>query len=148
MAIPQFASSQLARDVLSGYVKAFLDSLNGGRTQTRATYECGLREFMRWFERDARFLFAVDDVYRYKDYLTKLRKLRPASVSTYLNALRQFCEYLHQHEVITYNPAKHVRSFVRRRTAGFEALKRVEVDRIKVNSNEYPAIRIKNLGYG
>jgi site-specific recombinase XerD len=143
MAIPQLASSQLTCDVLSGYIKAFLDSLNGGRTQTLATYECGLRDFVRWFERDGRFLFAVDDVYRYKDYLTKSRKLRPASVSTYLNALRQLCKYLHQHGVITYNPAKHVRSFVRRRTAGFEALTQIEVDRLigSVDQNDRRGMR-------
>ena len=143
MAIPQFASSQLTRDVLSGYIKAFLDSLNGARTQTKATYECALREFLRWFEQDGRFLFAVDDVYRYKDYLSRLRKFTPASVSTYLNALRQLCEYLNRHGVIAYNPARHVRSIVHRRPARFEALTKLEVDRLigSVDQNDRRAAR-------
>jgi site-specific recombinase XerD len=130
MAIPQFTSSQLARDVLSEHIRTFLDSLNDRRTQTQATYDAALREFLRWFEREGRFLFIVNDVYRYREYLTNERKFTPASVSTYINALRQFCEFLCRLEVIPYNPARHVRTVVYRRSTRFEALTRDEVDRL------------------
>ena len=143
MAIPQLVPSQITGDVLLGFTKSFMESLTPRSAQTRARYDRALREFARWFELDGRFLFAVDDVYRYREYMSKQQKLSPASIATYLTGLRQFFEFLHQHDVITYNPARYVRSPVGSQVATFEALTKEEVIRLmdSVDQNDRLGIR-------
>jgi site-specific recombinase XerD len=130
MGIPQLTSNLLTRDVLLEHIKQFLDSFGERRTQTRGTYEHALKEFLRWYEQDGMCRFAVDDVLRYRDYLSKLKKLAPASVATYLNGLRQFCEHLLQRGVLEYNPARFVRSSRIPRPKSIEVLTSDEVDRL------------------
>ena len=73
---------------------------------TVGTYRRALREFERWFAGQAdTFRFSKDGVQAYKTYLEKTRSLKPASVSTYLTALRQFCQYLVDIGLIDDNPA-------------------------------------------
>ncbi len=86
----------------------FIRSLSGSRPETRGTYERALRGFTRWFPQDGNFRFQVEDVERYKRYLTSKKKLSQVSVSTYLTALRRFCEYLVGKTILQANPARHV----------------------------------------
>ena len=72
---------------------------------TVGTYSRALREFERWFVGQAdTFRFSEDGVRAYKAYL-ETRSLKKASVSTYLTALRQFCQYLVGIGLMDENPA-------------------------------------------
>ncbi len=76
---------------------------------TVGTYRRALREFERWFAgQAATFFFSEAGVQSYKDYL-ETRSLKKASVSTYLTALRQFCQYLVDIGLMDENPARAVK---------------------------------------
>jgi len=104
--LPQ--SVRMSRRSLAEHFEGFLRSLRGKRPETRGTYQRALREFVRWFERDGAFRFRVEDVERYKQHLTRRKKLSAVSVSTYLTAVRRFCEYLVHAGVLRGNPARSV----------------------------------------
>ena len=93
---------------LKDYFNAFCHELRKKRPETKGTYERALRGFLRWFATDKKFRFLVNDVERYKKYLTKTRKLAQVSVSTYMTALRRFCQYLVDIKVLEKNPAREV----------------------------------------
>jgi integrase/recombinase XerC len=112
------SSVKLSSHQLLSLYDAFLKELRKNPSksgETRGTYERALREFFRWLKIDgslsgaSRFLFRIKDVERYKSYLTKRKKLSPVSVSTYLTALRQFCNHLINAGILDENPAKHVK---------------------------------------
>lgn len=99
---------RMSRRSLAEHFDGFLRSLRSRRPETRGTYQRALREFARWFEQDRAFRFRIEDVERYKDHLTRRKKLSEVSVSTYLTAVRRFCEYLVHVGVLTSNPARTV----------------------------------------
>ncbi len=101
------AGLRLSRKSLQRQLSRFLRSLRSKGPETRGTYERALREFLRWFARDANFCFREPDVVRYRAYL-KRRRLSRVSVSTYLTALRRFCEFLVTKNLLAVNPARHV----------------------------------------
>jgi len=105
----------------SSYV-AFLQSLSRRRPETRGTYARALREFLRWSGKEGRFRFLVRDVERYKRYLMRTRRLSPVSVSTYLTALRRFCNYLVTKKVLRANPAAYVSGIHRPRVHSRDVL--------------------------
>ncbi|MEM1270442.1 MAG: tyrosine-type recombinase/integrase [Bacteroidota bacterium] len=78
--------------------------------ETVGTYRRALNEFERWFAtQKGTFLFRAADVERYKDYLMNTRGLHQVSVSTYLTALRRFCQYLVDVGMLAENPARGVK---------------------------------------
>lgn len=84
---------------------------------TVGTYTRALREFERWFAGQAdTFIFSEDGVRAYKTYLMKTRSLSEASVSTYLTAFRQFCQYLVVIGLMDKNPALAVKGNPRRKS--------------------------------
>jgi len=105
----QFSSVRISHQRLLGYYEGFLKELRKSKPETRGTYERSLHEFIRWYPVDQKFQFRVEDVERYKTYLTKKVKLSPVSVSTYLTALRRLCDYLVELKVLHGNPAKEVK---------------------------------------
>ncbi|NNE46714.1 MAG: tyrosine-type recombinase/integrase [Rhodothermales bacterium] len=77
---------------------------------TVGTYRRALNEFERWFVRiKGKFGFSVEDVTDYKTYLMEDRELHQVSVSTYLTALRRFCQYLVDIGLLEENPARQVK---------------------------------------
>jgi integrase/recombinase XerC/integrase/recombinase XerD len=105
----QFSSVRISHQRLLGYYEGFLKELRKSKPETRGTYERSLHEFIRWYPVDQKFQFRVEDVERYKAYLTKKVRLSPVSVSTYLTALRRLCDYLVDLKVLHGNPAKEVK---------------------------------------
>lgn len=74
--------------------------------ETVGTYRRALNEFERWFvQQKGRFRFTKPGVKEYKHYLMETRQLSQVSVSTYLTALRRFCQYLVDIGLIEENPA-------------------------------------------
>jgi site-specific recombinase XerD len=121
---------RLSRKDLERHFQAFVDHLNGKRPETRGTYQRALREFVRWFALDGDVRFTVSDVERYKRHLTLRKKLSPVSVSTYLTAVRCFCEFLLSRGVLAENPARSVGGNQRPRTHSRDMLSVEEVDRL------------------
>ncbi len=126
----QLKSVRLSRKRLSGLYDGFVRSLAEKRPETKGTYERSLREFLRWTAKDGKCLFRVADVERYKKYLARRRKLSDVSVSTYLTALRQFCEFLIGAGVLAGNPAKEVRGNARPMDHSREIIGYQDVERL------------------
>lgn len=100
---------ELRLSALTEHIGRFIASLESKSKETRGTYERALREFVHFFTLDKNVRFLVQDVQRYKDYLTNVRGLREISVSTYLTSLRRFCQYLLETGVLGANPAVEVK---------------------------------------
>lgn len=118
-----FPPIQLSPRELNRYYANFIEELKDKRPETRGTYERALREFLRWFPGERKFYFQIEDVECYKHYLTNTKRLSEVSVSTYLTALRQFCQYLMRINVLSGNPAKEVGGNKRPMTHSREILK-------------------------
>ena len=102
------------RDLMDEFLTEYLSEKS---KETVGTYRRSLNEFERWFAtQKGRFLFRVADVENYKTYLTKTRGLSQVSVSTYLTAVRRFCQYLVDIGMLAENPALQVKG--NRRPAG------------------------------
>ena len=78
--------------------------------ETVGTYRRSLNEFERWFvTQKGRFRFTTDGIRAYKTYLMETRELSQVSVSTYLTAVRRFCQYLVDIGLLPENPATDVK---------------------------------------
>jgi integrase/recombinase XerC len=99
--------------------------------ETVGTYRRSLREFERWFAgRKGAFRFDAEGVEEYKAYLMQTRKLSQVSVSTYLTALRRFCQYLVDIGLIRENPARGVKGNRRPSSHSRAVLAQKDVDRL------------------
>jgi site-specific recombinase XerD len=131
------ASSETAPLVLSLAeirlrIQDFLrEYLRNRSPETVGTYRRSLNEFERWFVlRSGGFRFTPGDVVAYKTYLGEERGLHEVSVSTYLTALRRFCEYLVDIGVLPENPARGVKGNRRPAAHSRKMLTQEEVDRV------------------
>jgi site-specific recombinase XerD len=102
---------ELSLGQLRRRIGEFLDDyLDGKSDETVGTYRRSLNGFQKWFvQQKGRFRFREDDVRAYKQYLTEERGLSQATVSTYLTALRRFCQYLVDAGLLEENPATGVK---------------------------------------
>lgn len=108
----------------------FLRTLHEKRPETRGTYQRALRQFLHWCRVDQAFRFRVNDVERFKHYLTRKKQLADVSVSTYLTALRQFCQYLIDIGFLKENPAKQVGGNKRPMTHSRTPLRYTDVEKL------------------
>ena len=121
---------RFSRRDLDGHFQGFVEHLKGKRPETRGTYERSLREFVRWFSADGNVHFTTSDIERYKRHLTLRKKLSPVSVSTYLTAVRRFCEFLVSRGILGENPARSVGGNERPRSHSRDTLTPDEADRL------------------
>jgi integrase/recombinase XerC/integrase/recombinase XerD len=77
--------------------------------ETVKTYSKALQSFLSFILIDRNFKFRLADIERYAAYLGQKKQLSPATVSTYLTALRRFCEYLVECKELPRNPAKRIK---------------------------------------
>ena len=105
------AALRLTLSELKKRLDTFLsDYLKNKSKETVGTYRRSLNEFERWFVRQgSRFRFREGDIRAYKTYLMKERELSQVSISTYLTAVRRFCQYLTDAGLLEENPAKAVK---------------------------------------
>lgn len=103
-----FKPLKLTLKELVDHYEGFLQECERKSAETRGTYQRALREFLKWFPIDKRFMFRVRDVERYKRYLVERKGLQNVSVSTYMTALRRFCQYLIDLKLLENNPATRV----------------------------------------
>ena len=119
---------------LEGRLDGFVtDYLKDKSEQTRGTYRRTLNEFERYHAARAgrpssRFRFAETDVEAYKTYLMEERELSQVSVSTYLTALRRFCDYLVARGDLAENPARGVKGNRRPESHSRAVLRAAEVE--------------------
>lgn len=94
------------RDHLQAFQEDYLEDKSD---ETVGTYRRSLSSFEKWFVQQNDFRFTEDDVRAYKTYLMDERDLSQVSVSTYLTALRRFCQYLTDIGLLDENPATGVK---------------------------------------
>jgi integrase/recombinase XerC/integrase/recombinase XerD len=132
-----FKKVRLSEKKLRYQIESFLRTC--ANRETQGTYKRSLREFVRWREKSGGFRFQIKDVERYKSYLTGKRKLSPASVSTYLTALRRLCTFLVERKVLSANPASFVGGYERPTSHSRAVLSETEVQSllaVLANDNE------------
>jgi len=107
---PETAGLSLSLRELRDHLQAFQDDyLDDKSDETVGTYRRSLNSFEQWFVQEETFRFTEDDIRDYKRYLMQERDLSQVSVSTYLTALRRFCQYLTDIGALDENPAKGVK---------------------------------------
>jgi len=95
---------------LRDHLQAFQDDYLADKSdETVGTYRRSLNSFEKWFVQQNDFQFTEDDIRAYKTYLMEERDLSQVSVSTYLTALRRFCQYLTDIGELSENPATAVK---------------------------------------
>ena len=84
--------------------------LAGKSSETKGTYLRCLTAFLDWISlQGGRCNLDHADIAMYRVFLAEERGILPASLATYLTALRSFCEYLTMIGVLRYNPVKGVK---------------------------------------
>jgi integrase/recombinase XerC/integrase/recombinase XerD len=94
------------RDHLDAFQEDYLADKSD---ETVGTYRRSLKSFERWFVQANDITFTEDDMHAYKKHLMEERDLSQVSVSTYLTAVRRFCQYLTDIGKLEANPAKAVK---------------------------------------
>lgn len=107
--------------------------LVGKSPATIGTYRRSLNELTRWIASVRRkpFAFNKEGVEEYKTYLSEVKGLHDVSISTYLTALRRFCQYLVDIGLLADNPAKGVKGNRRPSTHSRQVLTMAEIDKLK-----------------
>lgn len=109
-------------------IRGFLDSLNRRET-TKETYRKALREYSRWLGGTAPEALTSNDIQRYKDYILS-KRLSPASMSSYLTAVRRFYDYLVSTGRAGQNPASAVKGAPRPRRHLTDPISRRDVRKL------------------
>ena len=115
---------------LERHLEAFqTDYLKNKSKETVGTYRRSLNEFERWFvQQKGKFRFTTEGVKEYKKYLMETRELSQVSVSTYLTALRRFCQYLVDVGLLEENPAQAVKGNRRPSTHSRKVLTETDIE--------------------
>lgn len=93
------------RQRLDAFESEYLVQL-GSSPATAGTYKRSLREFIRWVSENQAGVVTLDtkSVHAYQQFINDTRQLAPTTVTTYLRALKHFCEYLVRYRLIASNP--------------------------------------------
>jgi len=95
---------------LRDHLQAFQDDYLAEKSdETVGTYRRSLNSFEKWFVQQNDVEFTEEDIRAYKTHLMEERDLSQVSVSTYLTALRRFCQYLTDIGELAENPATAVK---------------------------------------
>ncbi|PSQ80300.1 MAG: integrase, partial [Bacteroidetes bacterium QS_1_63_11] len=123
---------ELSLRELRDHLQAFQDDyLDDKSDETVGTYRRSLNSFEKWFVQQNNFRFTEDDMHDYKHYLMEERDLSQVSVSTYLTALRRFCQYLTDIGKLTENPAKAVKGNRRPETHSRSVLTESDIEQLE-----------------
>ncbi len=111
-------------------IQEFLrDYLKEKSSETVGTYRRSLNEFERWFAVPGRkFSFQPEEIEAYKTYLMEEKGLHQVSVSTYLTAIRRFCQFMVDTGLLSDNPAKQVKGNRRPSTHSRKILSQDDVE--------------------
>ncbi|MEM1094310.1 MAG: tyrosine-type recombinase/integrase [Bacteroidota bacterium] len=114
---------------LDGFLNEYLSEKS---KETRGTYRRSLNTFHRWLvsPQGRTFRFTTPGVENYKRYLVEQKGLHQVSVSTYLTALRRFCQYLVAVGLLQENPARSVKGNRRPTTHSRQILTMTDVSQL------------------
>ncbi|MFP4228476.1 MAG: tyrosine-type recombinase/integrase [Salinivenus sp.] len=130
--LPNDAGLELSLRDLRNHLQAFQDDYLADKSdETVGTYRRSLKSFQKWFVQQDSFRFAEDDIRDYKRYLMEERDLSQVSVSTYLTALRRFCQYLTDIGKLDENPAKAVKGNRRPDTHSRAVLTEQDIEKLE-----------------
>ncbi|NBC19424.1 MAG: tyrosine-type recombinase/integrase, partial [Bacteroidetes bacterium] len=105
------------------------DYLKDKSKETVGTYRRSLNAFEQWFVlQKGRFRFSTEGIKAYKKYLMETRELSQVSVSTYLTAVRRFCQYLVDIGLLEENPALAVKGNRRPSTHSRKVLTETDIE--------------------
>jgi len=122
----------LSLQQLREHLRAFQDEYLADKSdETVGTYRRSLNTFQKWFTANPSFRFTEDDIRAYKQYLMDERELSQVSVSTYLTALRRFCQYLVDTGHLEENPATGVKGNRRPDTHSRDVLTESDIEALK-----------------
>ena len=114
--------------------------------ETVGTYRRSLHEFERWFvQQKGRFRFTTEGIKAYKKYLMETRELSQVSVSTYLTAVRRFCQYLVDIGLLEENPAQAVKGNRRPSTHSRQVLTETDIETLLDHVNATTQIGKRDL---
>lgn len=117
---------------LRDHLEAFQnDYLEDKSDETVGTYRRSLNAFEKWFVQENNVSFTEDDVRDYKSYLMEERELSEVSVSTYLTAVRRFCQYLTDVGLLSQNPATNVKGNRRPETHSRSILTESDIEKLE-----------------
>lgn len=123
---------ELSLRELRDHLQAFQDDyLEDKSEETVGTYRRSLNAFERWFVQQNNVRFTEDDIRDYKRYLMEERELSEVSVSTYLTAVRRFCQYLTDIGLLSENPAKAVKGNRRPETHSRSVLTESDIEKLE-----------------
>lgn len=114
-------------------LEGFIRSLASRAEETRGTYRRALREFLRWLGDGTVERMTPADMLRYRSYLMRGRRLKPASVATYLTAARRFFAFLAEEGRVGANPAAEVPGAPRPRVHTRRAFTAPQLERLLGN---------------
>jgi site-specific recombinase XerD len=114
-------------------LEGFLRSLASRAEETRGTYRRALRGFLRWIGDGTVERVTPADMLRYRSYLLRSRRLKPASVATYLTAARRFFAFLAEEGRVGANPAAEVPGAPRPRVHTRRAFTAPQLERLLGN---------------
>lgn len=92
--------------------KAFIDFLAPYKGDTETMYEADIMMFFNWLDKEGitiHLLATQGDIERFGNYLSVVRKNRPASVKRRLGVICRFYDLCHNTGVISVNPGARVR---------------------------------------
>lgn len=117
---------------LRDHLQAFEDEyLKDKSDETVGTYRRSLNAFEKWFVQETNVRFLEDDIRAYKTYLMEERELSEVSVSTYLTAVRRFCQYLTDVGLLQENPAKGVKGNRRPESHSRSVLTEADIEKLE-----------------
>ncbi len=125
---------------LDGFVR---EHLRDNSEETIGTYRRSLRAFLAFVDEEGTFSFDPRAVRSYRASLVE-RNLSPSTVSTYLTALRRFCDYLVSIGLLRTNPASDVRGGRRPPDHSRRPLAVAEVDQLLEHLSEDDVISLRD----
>ena len=105
-----FPAVTIPNAAMDEHIKVFITyQMKHYAKETVKTYSMALQSFLSFILIDRNFKFRLADIERYAAYLGQNKQLSPATISTYLTALRRFCQYLVECKELQRNPAKRIK---------------------------------------
>lgn len=125
------------RDIQILYTQ-FVEYSKKLKPETRGTYNRAMHAFVAWVKSIKQFNFTEKEVIDYKRHLIEDKNLEPNSISTYLTALRKFCNFLLDNNIILTNPADSVSGFPRPDSHTRKYISEIEIEKLlsSIDKNE------------
>ena len=135
--LPQGAFPFTTQEIAQRIEHYAVESLAGKSGSTEGTYRRCLAAFLDWMAlQGGRCNLDREDIQAYVIFLSEERGILPASMATYLTAIRSFCQYLTRIGVLRYNPVTGIKGRTRPSSHSRGVLKHDEIGRLLVSIDD------------